>query len=263
MRSVLLLLVALFAVGCSRELSRDEALRVISTHPLVRPTDNVKVDGISSNSPTEAIVLTTIAGETMNLRLRKFDTGWTWEFAETRAGGWISADVAIGQIREAQRVQRALEFANKHRPEYSATVDTLARFGLATPTPKVGLSFESWMMVRNRFADIAERYKEQPDWQQQVALLRNEKAPDAWGTPFSAAFDSEENTMQIVSSGPDKTKGTGDDLVRLIRWRPVWESGETRWSSSDAWRMPENLGDVVAKLIDKRDTVEYSKAVQP
>jgi hypothetical protein len=102
-----ILLGALFLCGCSRGLSHDEALRVISGHKALRASDNVSVDAISSTSASEAIVRTTIAGETLNLKLRKFDTGWTWEFAETKGGGWIAPDVAIAQVREIRRVEAA------------------------------------------------------------------------------------------------------------------------------------------------------------
>lgn len=114
MKSTIAIL-ALLACACSRGLSHDEALRTISTQKSLRVTDNVTVDAISSSAPNEAIVRATIAGETMNLKLRRFDTGWAWEFAETKSGGWIAVDEAVAQVRERRRTVAASESELRRR----------------------------------------------------------------------------------------------------------------------------------------------------
>ena len=83
------------------------------------------MDGVSSTNATEAIVRATIAGTTTNLKLRRFDTGWTWEFVETKAGGWVAPDVAVGQIREEQRTIAAAAWAEQNKAAYTRTAKTI------------------------------------------------------------------------------------------------------------------------------------------
>lgn len=122
MRLLIPAVVLFLASGCARGLDHDEAKRVIEQNALIKPAaDNVTVDAISSTSPTEAVVRTTIAGNNLNLKFRRFDKGWTWEFVETKAGGWIAPDVAMGQIREEQRTTAVADWAEKHKAAYAAT----------------------------------------------------------------------------------------------------------------------------------------------
>jgi hypothetical protein len=140
-------------------------------------------------------------------------------------------------------------------------MDTLLDYA---PTPKAGLNAHEWMKHRNTIADIHERYKEEPDWREKVALLRNAQAVDSWGNEFLASFNTGDDTVTLTSVGLDRTPRTGDDLVGIIRWRPVYEDGERRWSSDRSWKVPENLGEVVTKFTrGKSGIIEYTKAVQP
>jgi hypothetical protein len=130
-----LALASLSACG-SKELTRDEAKSVIQKHSLIRPTDNVAVDAISSTSPTEAFVRASFAGSTTNLKFRRFDTGWTWEFVETKTGGWVAPDVAIGEIRENNR-QAALKWAQEHKEPYVKTAQQMFYISVYhVPNPK-------------------------------------------------------------------------------------------------------------------------------
>jgi hypothetical protein len=94
----------LMILGCSRSLTHKEAEEIVRRHPALQPDDAVLVEAVSHESgQTEAIARAKLIAPTLNLKFRRYDTGWTWEFVETRAGGWIAPDVAIGQVRKEIR----------------------------------------------------------------------------------------------------------------------------------------------------------------
>src|SRR5262249_33645132 len=89
----------------------DEAKRVVESNQVIRRADDhVMIDAISQSSPTEAVVRASISGEMTNLKFRRYDTGWSWEFVETKAGGWIAPDQAIIELREPARLKRVAEW---------------------------------------------------------------------------------------------------------------------------------------------------------
>jgi len=249
-------------VACSRGLTHDEAKTVIERNGLIRPTDNVSVDAISSANPSEAVVRATIRGRTANLKFRRFDKGWTWEFVETKAGGWIATDIAIGQIREEDRSAAASVWADQHKAAYVSTASAINILTIYVPNPTDGLDVMTWMKQRRRFAEF---FKKRPDGpQDRVVVLANDHPADAWGSELLANFDSNNNAALILSTGPDKIKGTEDDLVCFSKFRRDIEDGRMVWARDKTWKLPEGLGSVVEPFTDKQtDKIEYTKVAKP
>lgn len=257
---------AFSVVGCSRDLSRDEARRVIEQNTLIRPTDKVSIDAISSTSSAEAIVRATVAGQTTNLKFRRFDTGWTWEFIETKAGGWVAPDVAVGQIREEHRIVAAIEWATRNEADYAATAKTLnliAMYDVQNPKELENPALVA--KLRQMMVDMAKkRAKDEPnsDWPDRLAVLTNDHVKDAWGSEILASFG--EKQAILTSIGPDKQQRTDDDLLCLVNMRPGFENGRSVWHQDKSWKLPEGLGSAVEKFADRPyGTVEFSKVVKP
>lgn len=255
-------LAAVSGSACSRELSREEAKAVIEQHSLIRPTDNVSVEAISSAAETEAIVRATISGTTTNLKLRRFDTGWTWEFVETKSGGWIAPDVAIGQIREEQRTAKAVAWAEQNRVAYASTAQTMRYVAIYhVPNPTELENYAVWTRLKR---SMAESFKSRPEMQDRLAVLTSERWTDAWGGENQLEFDSKDNSTLMTSLGADGTRGTDDDVLCLNTFRRGMEDGRLVWHHETSWRVPEGLGVVVELFLDKRtDKLEYSKVVKP
>ena len=248
---------------CSRELTRDEAQSVIERHSLIRPTDKVTVDAISSTSPTEAVVRATIAGATTNLKFRRFDTGWAWEFVETKAAGWVAPDVALGQIREEQRVVAAKAWAEQNRAPYAATAKTVwlvSVYHVHNPTVLAG----GIELVRKVTESMANYAKGRPEMKDRLPVILNDRWKDAWGSDIELALDSKDVSWLITSPGADKVKGTEDDLLCLTTFRRGYEDGRQVWEEDRTWRVPENLDSILdGDVYDKDDKVEHSKVVKP
>jgi hypothetical protein len=254
---------SLLIFGCSRDLSHDEAKRVIEQSPFIRPADNVSVDGISATNTAEAVVRATIAGQTTNLKFRRFDKGWAWEFVETKTGGWVAPDVAVGQIREERRTVAALAWAAEHREAYKATAFDMDVMVIYGPTPPQGLNAENWITEKHRFIGLFET-DTRPGMQQRAKVLKDDHAGDAWGTEFSMDFNTTKNSVMVTSLGPDKKKGTDDDIVCIGQWRQVFEDGGLRWTKDMSWSIPEGLGSLVEQFTDMPyGRIEYTKAVKP
>jgi hypothetical protein len=245
--------------GCTRALSHDEAKRVIEQNHLIRTTDNVSVDGVSAANATEAVVRAAIGGQTTNLKFRRFDKGWAWEFVETKTGGWVAPDVAIGQIREEHRAIAAVAWADQDRDAYKATVSTLHILMIYVPNPTMGLDVPTWLARRHEIARVVTARL-----QDRIPVMTNDHVPDAWGSEFLVNFDASNNVALIVSTGPDKTKGTGDDIACIGKFRRDVEDGRPVWAKDVSWILPEGLGGLVEEYTDKPyGKIEYTKAVKP
>jgi len=255
-------LMTMSVAACDRGLTHDEAKIVIETNPLIRPNDNVSVDAISPTSSAEAVVRATIGGQTTNLKFRRFDKGWTWEFVETKSGGWIAPDVAIGQIREEHRAVAAAGWADQNKTAYAATAKTMYLITLyKVPNPTQLLNLEAWMRF-NRL--LAEMLKKKPNDQDRLAVLTNDHSADAWGNEIETKFDSNNNSALVLSLGSDKVRGTDDDLLCLNTFRRDVEDGRMVWAHDRTWTLPEGLDGVIEPFFDKRtDRVESTKVVKP
>lgn len=253
-------LIALLLAGCQTELSRETATEAIEASKLIRPTDKVTVEGISSTSNTEAVVRATIAGNTANLKLRRFDTGWTWEFVETKAGGWVAPDVAIGQIREEQRGIAAAAWAEQHKAAYTKTAKTMwyvTVYHVPNPTER-----ENYEIYVNSRKSLASFFKE-PEHKERVAVITSERWTDAWGSDIQLQVSDKDSSILISSAGPDKTIGTEDDLLCLNTFRRGYEDGRQVWNRARQWRVPEGLAISIEDFDQEDDKLEYSRVVKP
>jgi hypothetical protein len=257
-------LAAVLISGCSHSLSRDEAKNVIERNSLVRQSDNVSVDAISNSGPSEAVVRASIAGAVTNLKFRRFDTGWAWEFVETKSGGWIAPDVAIGQIREEHRVVAAAKWAEQNSSGYATTAQTIEYVGIYhAHNPKAVANAD---LVNRLNRSLAEMFRKQPDKdsQERYAVITNDRWSDAWGSDIQLGFNAKDHSWVITSPGADKTKGTEDDLLCLSTFREDFEQGRMVWHRDKTWRVPEGLGGAIQSFIDRgTDKVEYSKVAKP
>jgi hypothetical protein len=225
---VLVGLIAVFATGaCGRGLDRDEAKRIVQDSPLIRPTDNVAVEAMSALNDAETVVRTTIAGKPTNLKFRRFDTGWKWEFVETNSGGWIAPEVAISQIREEQRAVAAAKWAAENAAPYAATAKTMYYVSLYhVPNPSELANFEMWKKLTAGIVDMAKR---RPDMQDRLPVLTADRWSDAWGSDIAARYDGKDGSTVLVSFGPDKIQGNEDDLICLNTFRRDYEDGRMVW----------------------------------
>ncbi len=268
-RSTIGLALVVTVLGCSRGLSREQAKLTIEQHRSIRPADNVSIDAISSSNDTEAIVRATIAGHTTNLRLRRFDTGWTWEFVETQSGGWIAPDVALGQIREEQRAAAAAVWAKEHKDAYITTANTMYFVGMfQVPNPTAVEKPHLWENYKRASINVVKerlaRGDKRDDAEALLAILTSNQWTDAWGTQLIAEFNSKDNSTMLISLGPDKTRGTGDDLSCLHTFRSGWENGSQVWYQHHSWKVPEGLGAAIEPHFDKEDDqIEYSQVIKP
>jgi hypothetical protein len=254
-------IIALASAACSRGLSHDEATAVITRNQLIRASDNVSVDAVASTNDSESIVRASVRGRTMNLKFRRFDSGWTWEFVETKAGGWITPDVAIAQIREEERASAATKWANEHQLDYRSTASTLNILMIYIPNPEMGRNVQVWMQWRHRFAEVFKNDR-RPEMQERRAVLANDHAADAWGNELLVNFDASSNQVLLLSVGPDKLKNTWDDIACISKARQVFEDGALRWTHDKSWKVPEGLGNTVESFTDKPlGTIEYARVM--
>jgi hypothetical protein len=267
MRLLITALALCLASGCARGLDHEEAKRVIEQNPLIKPAaDNVKVDAISSTSATEAVVRATIAENNLNLKFRRFDKGWTWEFVETKAGGWIAPDVAMGQIREEQRAVAAAAWAAKHKEAYAATarkVWLVSVYHVDNPTVMANPALKK-QLDKGLVAIFSER-RGDPDAKERLQVLTSDRVLDAWGSEIGGKFDPKSNgEWLLVSPGADKQLGTADDLLCLNTFTRGYEDGRMVWNHSRAWTVPEGLAEAVEPHLDKRsDTMAITKMPGP
>jgi hypothetical protein len=204
----------------------------------------------------------------MNLKFRRFDKGWAWEFVETKTGGWITPDVAIGQIREQHRASAAAKWAEQQKDAYAATANTISLVAMYNvPNPTELINGGTWTKMRG---SLAEMFRHRPDMAEEertarLRVLTSDRQVDAWGSDIETRFNRDSSAVLIVSAGPDKTKGNEDDLKCNNTFTQGFENGRTVWEHHRGWSVPEGLGSAVMnKFFDSRtDRVEYTQVVKP
>jgi len=262
LRWLLLVVVFVPAVSaCSRGLTRDEAMSAISRNSLIRPSDTIAVDAISATSDSEAVVRASVGGQTTNLKLRRFDTGWTWEFVETKAGGWISPDIFLGEVHERERVQAAASWATKHSPAYTSSARTVWLVSVYhAPGPIERANPDRWRSWNKTALEI---WRERPDGKDRVAVLSGGPILDAWNNEIAVDLVERSTDVVVRSSGLDKTPGTADDILCLVVFRRDFEDERLVWAKDRSWTVPEGLNVVVGEALGKRDSITFSRVVQP
>src|SRR5687767_15082132 len=91
------MVLVVFGAGCNRGLTAEKADGIITAHPKAIGVTPVSTEGISATSETEAITKTKIGDEVLNLKFRRYDKEWRWEFVETKGGGWIASEEVLDQ----------------------------------------------------------------------------------------------------------------------------------------------------------------------
>jgi hypothetical protein len=93
--------------ACGVRLSPEEAKQVITSSPVMQPSDEVVVERVSHvQGSADAIVHARIDGSSVTLRFRRHDHAWRWEYVEKPEGGWVRPEDAIALLREARRQKR-------------------------------------------------------------------------------------------------------------------------------------------------------------
>jgi hypothetical protein len=255
-------------VACTRGLTHDRATAVIVANKLIRATDNVSVEALSESSATETIVRATIAGEEVNLKFRKFDKGWTWEFVETATGGWVAPDVAIGQIREEHRTSAAAKWAAQRAEGYRSTAMTISLMALYdVPNPAQRQDLVAWKRFRGSLVDMFKRRQDmkEEDRSARLRVLTGDRQIDAWGGEIDTTADTNSGAAVVSSAGPDKVKGNEDDILCESTFGRGFEDGRVIWEQHKRWSVPEDLGDAVMnEFFDKStDRVEFTEVIKP
>lgn len=251
---------AAISAACASGLSAERAKAAVQDSALIRQTDTVSVDAVSATNDTEAIARTTINGRTINLKFRRYDKGWTWEFVETKGGGWIAPDLAIAQMREEERTAAAAKWAEQHKDAYSKTASVVNIMSIYVPNPRQGIYADVWLQQRRQFAGFFKNGRDP----ERFAILSNDHPLDAWGEEIQGRFDASKNIALVFSSGPDKKGGTEDDLACMSTFRPGFEDGRQVWHRDVTWVLPEGLGSLVQPYADDLlDKIEFTKVIKP
>ncbi len=146
--SAAIALVVLSLAGCSRDLTRREADRIVSENPKAAGVAPVSTEGISKTSDSEAITKTRIGEAVFNLKFRRYDSDWKWEFVETKAGSWIAAEQLLDELQEKRRVTRAEAWAAEHIEGYTKTIDAMSSSALEMPARGEPFEVESWTKLK-------------------------------------------------------------------------------------------------------------------
>jgi len=269
-------LISLFIFcACSKRLSANEANRLVAAHPLAKGLEPIATEAISTASDTEAITRTKIGDAVVNLKFRRYDTGWMWEFVETKGGGWIAADEALKTFQEAARQKRVDAWVTKNGDAYHQTVATMDAYSDNMPRrTDWELSFQRWQYLRNFWVESSKRLAADPelkDEERRKRLLnsveRNSKpAHDAWGQEILIHFDDRQRRATFLSTGPDRIQKTPDDVVCLVTGQRAWDSSYEKvlWDYTKQWWLPEGLQSAIDKAIDTPENrkAEFSKVVE-
>jgi hypothetical protein len=89
-------------------------------------------------------------------------------------------------------------------------------------------------------------------------------ASDAWGSELWLSFDVGDHRAIFLSLGPDKQKGSADDVVCVINGRKEADNVDGwHWTFDKSWIVPEGLDAVVSSHVTRTfGSVEYSKLVK-
>lgn len=263
---------ATFVTGCSGDLTRKTADRVVSQNPKAAGIAPVATEGISKTSDSEAITKTRLGEDLYNLKFRRYDNDWKWEFVETKGGGWIAADELLDELQEKQRLKRAEAWAVGQLEAYTKTIAEMDEYSDNMPR-RTDWSFDvmSWSRLRKSMADLLGSFKSSatPDKRAEIdESIKRLQSPafDAWGNEILLHFNSSDRQATFVSLGPDKQKGSADDIICIVSGRRNWDNSrdEIMWDYSKAWRLPEGLQPAIDKAIEEKENrgATFTRVVQ-
>jgi hypothetical protein len=275
--------VAIVCGGCARGLSYEQAKQRIESNSLIRPaSDSVKVEAISASAENEAVVRAKIADHSINLKFRRYDTGWTWEFVETKSGGWIAPDAAIAEIREENRQPRITKWAEKNAITYARAVKMVDRLTDYLPTLESdSFSVSGWMARRAKLAEVIESInitarsrpqafpgltdEKRIENEAIVKQLKDLQMPDPWGHALVGNFDIGDHQALIASAGIDGKPNSADDIACFVVGAKRYEDGRFLWRYVKKWKVPEGLQALMAEYIAPKaeGSAEYAKVIEP
>jgi hypothetical protein len=268
--SVVPLALLVFCCGvaaCSKQLSASEAQRVIAAYPKASDLGAIQVEAVSqADGSNEAIVRVGLGDTRLNAKLRRYDKGWQWEFVETTGGTWISAERAIAEVYEQERMKRAIAWANERGAKYEATIVAMDRYSENMPRrTDWDFTVVEWDRLRKFHADFLRKLSLRPEGRKILESLER-PAFDAWGNEVLVHFDSPTRTATFVSIGPDGQKATPDDVICRVIGGKNWDDSrdEVMWDYVKRWTLPEGLQSAVDKAVEEPEhrKVEFSKVVQ-
>lgn len=259
--TLLLVWACLLATSCSGQLDHSQARGIIEEHSLIRKdSDAITVEAISQErGKPEAIVRATIAGVSVNLKFRRYDSGWRWEFIETAGGGWIAPDNGMPEIREADRQRRVKAWVAANRDAYRQTKYAISMYSDNLPRPGQTFDVRTWLKQRKWYAEFLETVtagKPSEKLRAGIIELRKDAIDDAWGSEIQVYLDASERIAGFLSIGPDKQKGTPDDVMCVVH---------SQQNTVKDWVVPEGLNEVVAPEVsgDNPGRVQYVPVIQP
>jgi hypothetical protein len=238
--------------ACGHSLNQAEAERVVKANAAAARVGEIRVDGISQSDRNEAIVRARFGSTVLNLRLRRYDTGWVWEFAETVAGGWVTPEKAVEQIREERRGHQLKTWLAANEVKYVLTVAFMGSvyFGIGLPDDPKDFTIAGWMKSRKRTAEFMRKQIELPTYSPESkaismaiqSALVGAMPKDAWGNEISTELEEASWTFVAISNGADGIKGTKDDVVYTAKGHV--ERRETRLKYLVSWTLPEGIDDL-------------------
>ena len=254
---VTIVLASFFVTSCSRDLTRSEADRIVAEHPKATGITPVTTEGISKTSDSEAITKTRIGGQVFNLKFRRYDKQWRWEFVETKGGGWLASDELLDQLQEKERLKRVDAWAATQMEAYIKTIASMDRYSDYMPR-RTDWPFDvgGWLKTRKMILDLRRSFtpkgQDPAKYEEETKQLEG-PAFDAWGNEILLHFNSTERKATFVSLGPDKQKGTDDEVICLVSGQHGWDDFNDRiaWDYTKAWQLPEGLQPALDKSIEE------------
>jgi hypothetical protein len=264
---LLLFMSATFAACGSNKLSTAEAERVIAQYPKIADVGASRVEAVSqAEGSNEAIVRVALSDARFNAKLRRYDSGWQWEFVETTAGGSMPPDRAIADLYEGQRLKRAAAWAKEHASQYESTISAVDRYSENMPR-RTDWAFTviEWNLLRKGSAEAYRTFSPSVE-RAKIADSLETPASDAWGSEILLNFDGNARRATFVSNGADGTKGTADDVICLVIGAKAFDDfyDKVMWDYTKVWKLPEGLQSAIDAVVKEpaNRKAEFSRVVQ-
>ncbi len=261
------LLSAVLLMACNSKLSSAEAERVISANPKALEIGSVRVEAVSqADGSNEAIARVALGDTKLNAKLRQYDKGWEWEFVETTAGTWLPPERVIAELSEQQRLKRATAWANERAAQYQQTIAAMDAYSGNLPRPpEAAFNIIEWDKRRKMSASAYRNIAPSAERTKTAESLES-PAVDAWGNEVLLNFDSSTRTATFVSMGPDKQKGTPDDVICVSKGYRNWDDfyDKVLWDYRKTWRVPEGLQGAIDRAVEEPEDrkAEFSRVVE-
>jgi hypothetical protein len=255
----------LTASGCSQgKLTVSDAQAVLENSSLLSKVKPIRVEAVShANDSTEAIVRTAIGDSVYSFKLRKYDDGWRWEFAETKSGGWAAPDVVVGQLLEERRAKKVRDWADEHRSKYEWTIRAMNGYSEDLPRRPAMTMHEGWLAGRDWSVRAIKSSPRSEDEKKQALFKSNGSEHDAWGAEILSSFSDEKRAAVFISIGADGQRNTADDVICIAQGTREWDNefNTTLWNYYKSWQVPEGLEDIAKPFATTKAEIRTSRIV--